>query len=79
MKRPPNFPALLESFFTQRLVAQRQASPHTIASYRGSGSSRHQPRNFSHGRPNSRRTCAIAAPGDGRRYTIARSLVASTP
>jgi len=28
MKRPPNFPALLESFFTQRLVAQRQASPH---------------------------------------------------
>ena len=34
MKRPPNFPALLESFFTQRLVAQRQASPHTIASYR---------------------------------------------
>src|SRR5215467_293938 len=34
MKRPPNFPALLESFFTQRLMAQRQASPHTIASYR---------------------------------------------
>jgi len=34
MKRPPNFPALLESFFIQRLMAQRQASPHTIASYR---------------------------------------------
>jgi site-specific recombinase XerD len=34
MKRPPDFPALLESFFTQRLMAQRQASPHTIASYR---------------------------------------------
>ncbi len=34
MKRPPNFPAVLESFFTQRLMAQRQASPHTIASYR---------------------------------------------
>ncbi len=34
MKRPSNFPVLLESFFTQRLIAQRQASPHTIASYR---------------------------------------------
>ena len=31
---PNNFPALLERFFSQRLVAQRQASPHTIASYR---------------------------------------------
>src|SRR5437667_8114597 len=29
-----NFPSLLESFFTQRLMRQRQASPHTIASYR---------------------------------------------
>jgi len=28
------FPALLEAFFTDRLVHQRQASPHTIASYR---------------------------------------------
>jgi len=28
------FPTLLERFFTQQLVAQRQASPHTIASYR---------------------------------------------
>jgi len=27
-------PALLESFFTQRLMQQRQASPHTIGSYR---------------------------------------------
>ena len=34
MKRLPTLPALLESFFTQRLMAQRQASPHTIASYR---------------------------------------------
>jgi len=34
MKRMPNFPALLERFFTQRLMAQRQASLHTIASYR---------------------------------------------
>ena len=25
---------LLESFFTQRLMQQRQASPHTISSYR---------------------------------------------
>ena len=31
---PNNFPVLLERFFSQRLVAQRQASPHTIASYR---------------------------------------------
>jgi site-specific recombinase XerD len=28
------FPTLLERFFTQRLMQQRQASPHTIASYR---------------------------------------------
>jgi site-specific recombinase XerD len=34
MKRTPTLPALLESYFTQRLMAQRQASPHTIASYR---------------------------------------------
>src|SRR3989475_3322011 len=31
-----NFPALLERFFTQRLMQQRQASPHTISSYRDS-------------------------------------------
>ena len=29
-----SFPSLLERFFTQRLIAQRQVSPHTIASYR---------------------------------------------
>ena len=34
MKKSPDFPALLQSFFTQRLIAQRKASPHTIASYR---------------------------------------------
>lgn len=34
MKQTPTLPALLESYFTQRLMAQRQASPHTIASYR---------------------------------------------
>lgn len=34
MKLTPTLPALLESYFTQRLMAQRQASPHTIASYR---------------------------------------------
>jgi site-specific recombinase XerC len=34
MKPQANFPILLESFFTQRLINQRQASPHTIASYR---------------------------------------------
>ena len=28
------FPELLQSFFTERLVQQRRASPHTIASYR---------------------------------------------
>jgi site-specific recombinase XerD len=31
-----NFAALLERFFTERLIRQRQASPHTIASYRDS-------------------------------------------
>lgn len=34
MKPAPNLAALLERFFTQRLAAQRQASPNTIASYR---------------------------------------------
>jgi site-specific recombinase XerD len=34
MKNSPGFPTLLESFFTRRLIGQRKASPHTIASYR---------------------------------------------
>jgi site-specific recombinase XerD len=34
MKIPPHFPGLLESFFTDRLMRQRQVSPNTIASYR---------------------------------------------
>jgi integrase/recombinase XerD len=34
MSRVATFPGLLEAFFTQRLMGQRQASPHTIASYR---------------------------------------------
>jgi integrase/recombinase XerD len=33
MKPESSFPALLESFFTQRLMSQKQVSPHTIASY----------------------------------------------
>lgn len=36
MSNSPNFAVLLEKFFTQRLVQQRQASAHTIASYRDS-------------------------------------------
>jgi len=32
----PSFTATLQSFFTDRLLQQRQASPHTIASYRDS-------------------------------------------
>ena len=34
MTGQPAFPSLLEGFFTQRLMQQRQASAHTIASYR---------------------------------------------
>lgn len=34
MKTNGHFPALLEAFFTERLMHQRNASPHTIASYR---------------------------------------------
>lgn len=34
MSTTPNLPRLLEAFFTDRLVRQRQASPHTIAGYR---------------------------------------------
>ena len=34
MSTPTRFAALLERFFTQRLMQQRQASPHTICSYR---------------------------------------------
>ena len=29
-----SFPALVQHFFTERLLRQRQASPHTIAAYR---------------------------------------------
>ncbi|MDE0127141.1 MAG: site-specific integrase [Bryobacterales bacterium] len=34
MKSTAEFPQLLAGFFTARLMQQRQASPHTIASYR---------------------------------------------
>ena len=34
MTTPASFSSLLERFFTQRLMQQRQASPHTISSYR---------------------------------------------
>lgn len=34
MKSKTNFPGLLEGFFTERLMQQKQASPHTVASYR---------------------------------------------
>ncbi|MGI8742922.1 MAG: site-specific integrase [Bryobacteraceae bacterium] len=34
MKNENGFPSLLERFFTQRLIAQRRVSSHTIASYR---------------------------------------------
>lgn len=34
MKTQPNFPVMLQSFFTDRLMRQRQASPNTITSYR---------------------------------------------
>jgi site-specific recombinase XerD len=34
MNAQPNLAPLLEGFFTQRLIAQRRASPHTIAAYR---------------------------------------------
>lgn len=34
MTHPVSLAALLERFFTQRLMQQRQASPHTISSYR---------------------------------------------
>src|SRR5215831_707987 len=34
MTTTTNFAPLLERFFTQRLMQQRQASPHTLRSYR---------------------------------------------
>lgn len=34
MRTKPNFAVLLQGFFTQRLMNQRHASPHTIKSYR---------------------------------------------
>ena len=34
MKTAPTFAGLLQGFFTQRLLQQKQASPHTIVSYR---------------------------------------------
>jgi site-specific recombinase XerC len=36
MRTPISLAALLERFFTERLMQQRQASPHTISSYRDS-------------------------------------------
>ena len=32
--RTADFPALLQAFFTDRLLQQRRASPHTVAAYR---------------------------------------------
>jgi integrase/recombinase XerD len=34
MSAARTLPVLLEAFFTDRLIRQRQASPHTLASYR---------------------------------------------
>ena len=34
MQTETSFPHLLQAYFTERLLHQRQASPHTIASYR---------------------------------------------
>jgi len=34
MNQRADFPAILQSYFTKRLIAQRRVSPHTIASYR---------------------------------------------
>ena len=34
MKSSATLAPLLENFFTQRLMSQRQASPHTVGSYR---------------------------------------------
>jgi len=34
MKAPADFPRLLAMFFSNHLMQQREASPHTIASYR---------------------------------------------
>ena len=36
MTAPPSLAALLQAFFTDRLLQQREASPHTIAAYRDS-------------------------------------------
>lgn len=33
MKPVPDFSPLCQSFFSKRLIAQRRASPHTIAAY----------------------------------------------
>ena len=34
MNKRAHFPAILQSFFTKRLIVQRRVSQHTIASYR---------------------------------------------
>ena len=34
MPRPPSFPSLVQTFFTEYLFTQRALSPQTIASYR---------------------------------------------
>jgi len=35
-REPPTFPALVQQFFTEYLVAQRALSPRTVACYRDS-------------------------------------------
>ena len=52
MKSSNTFTGLLEAFFTDRLIRQRQVSPHTIVSYREHfGNCSGSPRTGSRNRP----------------------------
>ena len=67
MKTESESPALLEAFFTDRLCRQRQASPHTIASYRESSP---DPRVCREALEKS----AISAHDHGSRYPVPRCI-----
>ena len=62
-------PGLLEGFFTQRLMHQRQASPHTVASYRDTFRLLLKFVHAHRGTPPSRLTLAdLDAPDEGTDY-----------
>ena len=68
MKPTADFASLLEGFFTKRLMSQRRASPHTIASYRDTFRLLLSFTEKRLHRPPSALSFDATAPGGGRNY-----------